>query len=61
MQVDGLPVVPAPHHRRILEKLATMKASMPGGRKTEGVLAHFGYVVCEAHAFDIPGDDYTST
>jgi hypothetical protein len=51
MQLDPLTIVSIPHHSRILEKLATVKASMPGGRKPEGVFHHFGHAMRQTHVY----------
>ena len=54
MKVNRLPVVAAPHHSRILQKPAAMKAPMSGSREPEGVLTQLGHVVREAHSFNVP-------
>lgn len=37
VEVDGLPIESAPHHGRIVEELAAMKAPMTRGREVEGI------------------------
>ena len=49
MQVDCRSIVAAPHDRRVLQKLAAVKAPMSGSREPEGVLDHLGHVAREAH------------
>jgi len=42
MKVDRLPIVTAPHHGRVLQKLSAMETPMTSSRKAEGVRFKFG-------------------